>query len=518
MPPNLSADFQHGVDVSTCVPSMVGREPVPYVTRVENHDDAYHVWRSSGLRSQTLLHIDAHHDMWWTPEPETNLNIANFICYAIREGIVARVVWVVPDAAWQSSTGRRAVWRHVKCLAAQYPNAEAPVRRSGTISVSLNGCLLTVCSIGNLPTFDRDVLLDIDTDFLLIPVVSFRKHDCHASLPWCWPEELVNRLRLHGVQARTVTVACSREGGYTPLGWTYLCDELVARLQDPEARASRFRGFAMMRSGAQSAASGDPTAARSAFEAASHYLPKDASPYCQLALLEWELGCQQNARRWYAVALALDPQCRHPYNNTGLWLYKEHRFKEARREFNRMLDLDPNDAYAHYGLALVEQATGNMREAETSLRTSLALKPDFPDAYRLLGEVLEKCGQPEGAIAAYERYLRTTLAGRAPLSDLIATRPNSTFRDPTHGIIHARRASLYRRLGDWTQAVNGYRMASAFGFGTVAVSVALLYLYGARRQWRDALGQFPGLLKAVYFDALRFSHGVRKFIGDLRFG
>jgi hypothetical protein len=31
----------------------------------ENHDEAYHIWRRAGFTGKTLVHLDAHHDMYW---------------------------------------------------------------------------------------------------------------------------------------------------------------------------------------------------------------------------------------------------------------------------------------------------------------------------------------------------------------------------------------------------------------------------------------------------------------------
>ena len=75
---------------------------------IENHDEAYSLWRERGFRRRILIHIDAHHDMWWTSD-STSITIANFICQALQEQIVRELYWVVPDATWQTNGGRAAV-------------------------------------------------------------------------------------------------------------------------------------------------------------------------------------------------------------------------------------------------------------------------------------------------------------------------------------------------------------------------------------------------------------------------
>src|SRR5438445_266451 len=52
---------------------------------MENHDQAFYVWRDAGVRQRTLVHIDAHPDMWWFDKgPRT---IGNFICTPLRQDL-----------------------------------------------------------------------------------------------------------------------------------------------------------------------------------------------------------------------------------------------------------------------------------------------------------------------------------------------------------------------------------------------------------------------------------------------
>ena len=76
---------------------------------MENHDGAYYIWRDLGVKDRILVHIDAHHDMWWAEDTKASLvTIANFICPALKEGIVREVFWVVPDATWAVAMDRLA--------------------------------------------------------------------------------------------------------------------------------------------------------------------------------------------------------------------------------------------------------------------------------------------------------------------------------------------------------------------------------------------------------------------------
>jgi hypothetical protein len=113
---------------------------------------------------------------------------------------------------------------------------------------------LTVCSLDALPQIQEDILLDIDTDYLAIPHVSYREHDRHEALPWCWPpDRLVARLRAAELRAEIVTIAYSVESGYTPLKWKYLGDELAMRLKQPDDNGPPIQAMDRMRAAALAA-------------------------------------------------------------------------------------------------------------------------------------------------------------------------------------------------------------------------------------------------------------------------
>ena len=163
-------------------------DPDERVRVMENHDEAYHIWRRANVRDRILVHIDAHHDMWWIPD-DAPVTIANFICPAIKNNLVREVIWVVPDPAWTSRESRQAVLRHVQTIEKTYPGARrrATVGPTG-ISTHVAGTQLKVCPLRFLPEMTEPVLLDVDIDFLMIPRVTYgTKHADQQTLPWCCP-------------------------------------------------------------------------------------------------------------------------------------------------------------------------------------------------------------------------------------------------------------------------------------------------------------------------------------------
>src|ERR1051326_8411824 len=154
--PALSANRGRG--------GRIGTQPVEQVITVENHDAAYHVWRDAGVRRRTLIHIDAHHDMWWIAD-RAQLTIANFICQALVEDLVGQVWWIVPEGTWTNFRTRRVLFGQLRKLARGYGGDPAAIRmESGRVSTRLLGKPVTVCPLSTLPMIDEDVLLDLDVD------------------------------------------------------------------------------------------------------------------------------------------------------------------------------------------------------------------------------------------------------------------------------------------------------------------------------------------------------------------
>ena len=332
----------------------------PIVVR-ENHDEAYGVWRAAGFREKILVHIDAHDDLAWARDAGA-LDIGNFISLALKEGIIREVFWVVPDQTWESSKTRQPLLRRLKRLTTEFPGASRLLKvEEAQISLTLLDKPVRVCTLDHLPPLEEKVLLDIDTDFFTIPRACSLS-DQHRTLPWCWPGELVTRLKARGVQADLITIAYSVEGGYTPVKWKYLADELSLLLDPSRSGDPALRGLELIRAGAQAVQQGDLNSAEQLYLQAQELLPGAAAPPYHLAHLYTQRELPEPARQFYRLALALDPSYRTPYNSGGMWYYSYRRLREAETEHRRALLLDPEDAYAHVGLGKSRSGAGAGRK------------------------------------------------------------------------------------------------------------------------------------------------------------
>ncbi len=454
------------------------------VVLMENHDEAYQVWRASGLTDRILIHVDAHDDVCWSPDQDST-NIANFICPALKEGIVKEVFWVVPDQTWQTSKTLKPLRGRLKTVMKKYPGASPAIQvQAHQISTAVLGKPFRVCTLGNLPDLGEKVLLDIDVDYFIISRAC-RRDGLPEELPWCWPEDLVVRLPDWCRRAELVTIAYSVEGGYTPLKWKYLGDELALRLRPSSHKEASLKGMNLMRAASLAARRGDLISAAANCQEARGLLPTSAAPPYHLAHLYLEMGRFGQAQECYQQALALDPSYRTAYNSAGFQYYSHRRFNEAKKEHQRTLTLDPEDAHAHFGLGQLAVRSKRWQEAETWLKKALALNRHLIDAYRLLGEVLARQSRLDEAIQAYERSLTLALAGHKPLEGPIVSNPEGPrLLDPDHFHIHACLARLYDLKGESAKAINGYRLSIAKGCDGVLIRGRLARLYLKQRQWQ----------------------------------
>lgn len=471
--------------VVTCGAPQIGAEPLDRVFLIENHDEAYYIWRDAGVRKRTLVHIDAHHDMWWADD-KTTINIANFICPALKQDFLQQVFWVVPDATFQDAKSRKPVLQHLKQILKEYPGTSSAVIEDHRITASVLEKKLTICTLRSLPALHETVLLDIDVDYLVIPRVSYAKPDRHGLLPWCWPNDLVNRLHDTGIRSDLVTVVYSVEGGYTPLQWKYLGQELVLRLKEPLGAGSDMDGMYRIRQAAEAEQRGETVIAESKYREAQELFPKSAAAPYRLAHLLVSLERIEEGRQLYEQAVRLDGSYKSAYSSSGFHCYWRGELAAAEREFQASLALDPSDAYSQLGLGLLAQKRKQWRQAEQHLRTALTLDNCLLDAQRALGAVLAKLGRTREAILAYEEALKLGLKGYKPLKGpILSDARKKRLLDPWHCATHARLAGLYAQEGSTVKALSALRISIAGGLDSTSLRLQLAHLYWKQGLWGD---------------------------------
>ena len=79
------------------------------------------------------------------------------------------------------------------------------------------------------------------------------------------------------------------------------------------------------------------------------------------------------------------------------------RLANARAAYEQLIAVSPDSAFLHLELGQVERDLGDTAAALDHIRQAIGLDPSDPAAFRLEGDLHERSGDLEAAIAAYER-------------------------------------------------------------------------------------------------------------------
>ncbi len=73
-----------------------------------------------------------------------------------------------------------------------------------------------------------------------------------------------------------------------------------------------------------------------------------------------------------------------------------------------MLEQDPSNTFARYGIAMEYSNSGDLERAVEEFRKLLEANPDYAAAYYHGGRALERLGDEDGARAMYEKGIEIT--------------------------------------------------------------------------------------------------------------
>lgn len=75
----------------------------------------------------------------------------------------------------------------------------------------------------------------------------------------------------------------------------------------------------------------------------------------------------------------------------------------------QMLDQDPNNSFARYGLAMEYSKSGDLKGSVTEFKSLIASDSTYVAAYYHCGQALEKLGDLDAARAIYQQGLDASL-------------------------------------------------------------------------------------------------------------
>jgi tetratricopeptide (TPR) repeat protein len=149
--------------------------------------------------------------------------------------------------------------------------------------------------------------------------------------------------------------------------------------------------------------------------------PQLADVAFDLGLLLAEEGKRAEAEKVLRAALRVDPGMAAAAFNLSV-LVGDHDPKEGAECARRAAALRPGEPRYAWTQAFYQAKSGDAKGAVATLRALLKTHPTYPDAYPLLGELYQRLGRTEDALALYERAqgiaelpedLRTKLALQA---------------------------------------------------------------------------------------------------------
>ena len=492
----------------TVTAPRVGIDPIDAIVMMEDHDGAFHAWKRASVRDRVLIHIDGHLDWAWMPDKEPSellsapnlhdvdamlrelwlwnvtarrptdlMHIGNYINPALRDGMIRHFYWVVPDVEFDTER-LRAMFRQMRTVHAR--RFEIVDVGPGSIVCRIDGTPLTACRLSTLPRLDEAVLLDVDTDFLFADQVAMvdAGHDPWRQVPWMWPADLVRALRDKGIRSDLVTIAYSVEGGFTPLAYKYLGDELASLLLHPRLPERERSRLAHQEQAALHRSAGRFERAVTDYEAALALDRDDAGSHFNLAYLYEQQARPALAAACYRRAVERDPRYATEFNNFGSLYESAGRLDAATDEYDRILRWQPSSPHALHGLARLHIRRARWADAVAAYQRLAALRPDAAAVHRGLGSAYAALRRWPEAITAWERAI---------------------VLKADDARVHVGLGRAYGRARRFDDAIRAYRTALTCGARTASVYFRLSALHvrtarlgpggvyaarGLRRWWR----------------------------------
>ena len=432
------------------------------IALIEDHHEALGIWRKNGFNGLTLVHIDAHIDFGFYPakpiqkifneakglkelkqgleyslaflhyERDFNkqTNIGNYIYPAMQEGIVKDFYWVVPGGLKEFKKSAKPIKNLLKGILRQdssgFGHTSHVTRNTlekGIISTELLGRKFVICILEKLPILKQQTLLDIDTDFLVIDSIlnTDNTKNIGKRKPWILPPDLVKVLKKKIRYPQMITIAYSVNGGYTPLIYKHLGDQIAYHYAPGKFRR-RFKNNSN----------------------AAYY---------------FNLFCSTHKKEYYQKAVRLNPDYRVQDNNYGPLFLSLRKFSPAQKEFLKILSADPKNPGSLLGmgnvalekrdfkkakiyfssvltsgnhglftmvkkqslfnLAKVEFNLKNFKRAKELLVRYQAIEPLQAQSYYLLGCILEKEKDFVRSAQLYQDAIRLGFGGIEPISRLL---------------------------------------------------------------------------------------------------
>jgi tetratricopeptide (TPR) repeat protein len=189
---------------------------------------------------------------------------------------------------------------------------------------------------------------------------------------------------------------------------------------------------------------------------------------------DWfQLGCCLNATAQYEEALTsyeraieLDPNNTFAHFNCGGVLYRLGRYEEALTCCDRVIKIDKDQMIVRFNRGVVLTKLGRDEEAMASFDEFIGLDPDNADAYFGRGNALNNLGRYEEALASFDKAVAldsddvrgyvgrgNALFNLYRVEEALASFDRAFALDPDNAIANFNRGNVLARLGRYEEAL-----------------------------------------------------------------
>lgn len=165
-------------------------------------------------------------------------------------------------------------------------------------------------------------------------------------------------------------------------------------------------GYMMNASGHGYYEQGNYAMAAREFESALQSNPYNPDYMANLAKSRQKMGDPHSAERLFRQALSTDPSHQPSYHGLAELMLASGRPEQATQLLTSWSATQPYVAESHVELAWLQNELGQNHAAAGSLRRALQVNPSHSTALAHLGQYYQANGQPDQAIAMYQRSLQ----------------------------------------------------------------------------------------------------------------
>ncbi|MDZ7964432.1 MAG: tetratricopeptide repeat protein [Nostoc sp. DedSLP03] len=179
--------------------------------------------------------------------------------------------------------------------------------------------------------------------------------------------------------------------------------------------------------------------------------------------------------------------------------HQTKRFAQAEEIYRQIIDVDPKQSEALYGLGLLAQQRGQYQNAEQFFQAALQLQPEVGAIYNSLGFTLQQQGKLEEAIACYEKALEIlpdSIEVQINISNILHIQGKLSPEEQVHYAELNEQFGLNRQeAGDFKIAELYYRQAIALQPDLVSSHTNLGEVLQQQGRFNDAIDFYKQALK-----------------------